>query len=625
MSIPNFGINAADFSTLCEWGFTDLKERKAFFAMLVCAMMVLSAMAALGIAKPARAQNEIPTGGTLRIGWLQEQDTLNPFVTNTVQGRMMVKLFYDTLLRWNKTLVPEANLATNWTTSTDGLTWTYDIVQNAKFSDGQPLKASDVKFTFEMIRNLSLSAYYDQVKFMSSVTTSGDYRVIVVYNKTVGTVASDMCLVPILPEHIWKDMTKNEILAATNDNPIGSGAWKLESWTKQTSVVVDAVKDYWGTAPYIDKAVFTYYSNTEALINALKNGEIDIIPKEVPASSLSVLNQDTDIKVTTNTDLYYREISINCNPAGGGNPTLRDVNVRQALAMATDKQTLVDLVQLGYATPGSTIVQKAASYWWDPDVDLFQFNISKANALLNASGYLDVDSDGVREAPGNASLELSYTLLVLSRWPEEMRTGQQLQTWWKEIGVDLTVQSADANTINSYVYPSYNQDMFLWGYSGQPDPSFSLLIMLSTQVGDWNDCGWSNATYDQWYDQQATTTDPVARRTIIYQMQEMVYNQSPYLVLYYMSANGAYRIDTFTGFVNMPTGLNSDVNIYTLREVHLIKATSGGTTTTDYTPWAIAIIAIIVAVVAVAVAMTRGKGGKEAKGSEDKPAPEKKA
>jgi peptide/nickel transport system substrate-binding protein len=585
--------------------------------------MVLSSLGILAIATPARAQDEIPTGGTLRIGWLQEQDTLNPFVTNTVQGRMMVKLFYDTLLKWNKTLEPVGNLAASWTTTSDGLTWTYNLVQNATFSDGSGLKASDVKFTFEMIRDLKLSAYYDQVKFMSSVTTDGDYKVVVVYNNTVGTVASDMSLVPILPQAVWKDMTKDQILAATNDNPVGSGAWTLESWTKQTSVVVSANKDYWGGSPYIDKAVFTYYSNTEALINALRNGEIDIIPKEVPATSLSVLNRDASIKVTTNTDLYYREISINCNPVGGGNPTLRDVNVRQALAMATDKQTLVDLVQLGYADPGSTIVQKAASYWWDPNVDLFKYNISAANELLNTSGYLDVDSDGIREAPGNASLELSYTLLVLSRWPEEMRTGQQLQTWWHDIGVELTVQSADANTINSFVYPAYNQDMFLWGYSGQPDPNFSLLIMLSAQVGDWNDCGWGNATYDQWYDDQATTTDPVARRSIIYDMQEMVYEQSPYIVLYYMAANGAYRIDTFTGFVNMPTGLNSDVNIYTLREVHLIKAASEKAKT-DYVPWLVAVLAIIVAVVAVVALMMKGRGKKGVSEPEEKSAPEPK-
>jgi peptide/nickel transport system substrate-binding protein len=571
--------------------------------------MVLSSSA--GLLTVVRAADEgVPSGGTLRIGWLQEQDTLNPFVTNTVQGRMMQKEIYDTLLMWNKELVPTASLASSWTTSSDGLEWTFNLVQNATWSDGQALKASDVKFTFDMIKTLDLSAFRDQVKFISNVTTSGDYQVVVTYSGPVGTITSDMCLVPILPEHIWTGMNKSQALAATNEAPVGSGPFELTSWVKGTSVELTANKDYWGGAPHVDKVVFQFYANSEAMINALRNNEIDMIPKELPPTSISVLNQDENVKVATNVDLYYREISINCDATGQGNPTLRDVHVRQALSMAVDKSMLVDLVQLGSAEPGSTIVQKAASAWWNADEPLMEFNISAANKLLNDSGYLDYDDNGIRDSPDHAT-EMSYTLLVLARWPEEMRTGQQIQTWWQQIGVKLTVQSADANTINSYVYPDYKQDMFLWGYSGQPDPSFSLMIMLSNQIGDWNDCGYANASYDALYDEQATTVSVDERQAIVNEMQDIVYKDAPYIVLYYMTAKGAYRIDTFAGFVNMPTGLLSDVNRFTLREVHLITA---GTTAkkTDYTPWAIAAAAIIVALVAIVYAMMRRGGGKGA-------------
>lgn len=597
-----------------------MRGKNAIIAGLVCAVMVISSAGLMSAVRAA--DDEIPSGGTLRIGWLQEQDTLNPFVTNTVQGRMIQKLLYDTLLMWNKTLVPEGSLAESWVISSNGLVWTYNLAESAVWSDGQPVKASDVKFTFDMIKTLDLSSFRDQVKFMSSVTTNGN-QVIVTYSEEVGTIASDMCLVPILPEHAWTGMSKSQALAATNDAPIGSGPFKLASWTKGTSVILNANNEYWGGAPHIDKVVFQFYSNAEAMVNALRNGEIDMIPKELPPTSLNVLNQDSNIKVATNVDLYYREISINCRADGQGNPTLRDVHVRQALSMAVDKQMLVDLVQLGSAEPGSTIVQKAAPAWWNSDIDLWEFDISKANKLLDDSGYLDIDSDGIRESP-DGTVEMAYTLLVLSRWPEEMRTGQQIQTWWKQIGVELTVQSADANTINSFVYPDYKQDMFLWGYSGQPDPNFSLLIMLSAQIGDWNDCGYANTTYDDLYDQQAKTVGVTERGQIIDQMQEIIYYDCPYIVLYYMTAKGAYRIDTFTGFVNMPTGLLSDVNRFTLREVHLIQAEEGAPKT-DYTPWVIAALGVIVAIVAIAYALMRGKGGKgEPKENPQPEPPEKK-
>lgn len=594
-----------------------MKNSEAILAGLVCGILLLSSIV---LAIPIKAQDEIPEGGTLRLGWLQEQDTLNPFVTNTVQGRTMLKLLYDSLLTYNKTLVPEAWLAKSWTTSLDGLTWTYTLVENAKWSDGQALKASDVKFTFDLIKSEQLSAFYDQVKYMSSVTTNGDYGLTIVYNSTIATVESDMCLVPIVPEHVWTGMNKTQILVATNEDPVGSGAWSLKSWTKTTSVILEANKAFWGGAPHIDEMIFQYYANSETMVNALRNNEIDIIAKELPPTSLAVLNSDSDIKVATDVDLYYREISINSGNTTNGNPTLRDVNVRHALAMAVDKQELVNLVQMGYAEPGTTIIQKAASAWWDPDIEPFAFNITAANALLNTSGYIDIDSDGIRESP-NGTVEMSYTLLVLSRWPEEMRTGQQLQAWWEQIGVDLTVVSADANTINSYVYPDYTQDMFLWGYSGQPDPNFSLLIMLSAQVGDWNDCGYANSAYDALYDQQAHASSYATRKAIIDEMQKIIYNDCPYIVLYYMTAKGAYRLDKFTGFVNMPTGLLSSVNIFTPLEVHLIQGEpTTPTEKTDYTPWAIAAIMAIVAVAAIAWAMMRGRGPKGAK-LEQRPEP----
>ena len=586
-----------------------MKSGKGILAGIVCAIMVLSSAGLLSLALPVKAADTVPSGGTLKIGWLQEQDTLNPFVTNTVQGRMMLKLLYDTLLMYNKTLVPVANLATNWTKSTDGLTWTFTLVKNATYSDGTPLKASDVKFTFDLIKGMELSAYFDQVKFMSTVSADSDSQVTVVYSQAVGTVESDMCLVPILPQHVWTGMTKEDILVSTNAAPVGSSAWKLVSWTKGTSVVLDANKQYWNGAPHIDRVVFQFFANSETLVTALRNGEIDAITKELPPTSVGVLTQDSEIKVATNVDLYYREISINSGLTTHGNPTLRDVHVRQALTMATDKTALVNLVQLGLAEPGTTIVQKAAPAWWDSTITPWPFNISRANELLNESGYLDVaPHDGIRESP-NGSVKMEYTLLVLSRWPEEIRTGQQLQTWWGQIGVKLHVESADANTINSYVYPDYTQDMFLWGYSGQPDPSFSLLIMLSNQIGNWNDCGYANASYDTLFDQQAVATTYAARKAIVDDMQEIIFKDCPYIVLYYMTAKGAYRLDTFTGFVNMPTGLLSDVNIFTLREVHLITEETKEPARADITPWVVAIVAVVVAVAAIAFALTRRKGG----------------
>jgi peptide/nickel transport system substrate-binding protein len=588
-----------------------MKQSKIFVG-IVSLIVILSSFGIVLLAGVSDAADTNPSGGTLKVGWMQEQDTLNPFLTITVQGRLMSRMIYSYLVELNETLVPEPMLAKSWTVSADGLTWTYSLAENAKWSDGTPLKASDVKFTLEFIKSRNISAFLSLVSSISSIATNGDYGVTVVYKSPVASVLGDMCQIPIVPEHIWDNFTtKDEVLAFPNSNPVGSGAFKFVSWEKATSVVLDANKDYWGTAPHIDRVVFQFYANAETLVNALRSGQIDLIGKELPPSSVAVLSKDTQIRVSLNTDLYFRHITINCGQNGGpnsGNPTLWDVNVRRALSMAVDKQYLVDNIQFGTVEAGSTIVQKAASYWWNPNVVQFKFDIAAANKLLNDSGYLDIDNDGIRESP-NGTVEMSYTLWVINRWPEEMRTGQMLQEWWSKLGVKLDVVSADANTILSKIW---KMDMYLWGFSGQPDPSMSLMIPLTSLMGTYNGAGYSNATYDALWIQQSHETNMSKRRDIVFQMQDIIYQDAPYIVLYYTSAIGAYRTDTFTGFVNMPTGVLSFVNTHTLMNVHLLSEKTTPSAKTDYTPWIVAAAAAVVAIVAISYAFTRkGQGGKK--------------
>jgi peptide/nickel transport system substrate-binding protein len=577
-----------------------MDRRKSVLAGLVCAIMVLSSAGIVGSA----AQGDVPKGGTLRIGLLSEPDSLNPFIAQSAQSVEIFIAIYDYLFLLNETLEPRASLATSWTASSDHLTWTFEIADNATWSDGEKLTAADVKFTFEVIQNEDLTMLLDVVKDMGSITTNGDYELTITYETPVANVMDNLANVPVVPEHIWTGMTKSEILLFTNDNPVGSGAFTFSEWTKGSSLTLDANPDYWNGAPRVERVIYQTFANAETLVNALRNGEIDVIPRELPPASIKTLMGESDVKVAFMGDLYYRHICINGYASGNGNPTLRDVHVRQALTMATDKQALLDVVHLGYDSPGSTHIFKASSYWWNP-IQMWPFDIVAANDLLNQSGYLDVDDDGVRESPDDSSIEMSYELMIISRWPEEMRTGQQLQTWWAQIGVELSIESADVNTILSKIYPDYSHDMYLWGFAGSVDPSFSLSVLLSDQVQNWNGAGYTNASYDALWEEQLHTIDPAARRAIVYQMQEIFYRDAVNIVLYYMDTTGAYRLDKFTGFVEMPCGVVSSYNAYTLRQVHLIYGTSTDGGGTDYLPWGIAVAGIAVALCAVTYALLK--------------------
>jgi len=525
---------------------------------------------ALLLAAKLEASETVQDGGTLIVGWLQEQDTLNPLATVTVQGDLVFReLLYDTLLGYGKNLEPVPWLAKKWEKSEDGLQWTFWLVHNAKWHDGEPLTAEDVKFTIEYVKDNKLPVRLPFVENIDKVEVLDRYTIKVYYTKLIASVLSDFQGLYIVPKHKWEKISGEEALKYPNPHPIGSGPFKFVKWEKKNMAVYETNTEYWQGRPYIDKVVFKYYANINTMLLALKKGEIDVIPWEVPEKSIKTLAQLPNIKTVAAERLYYRWISINSSTFGKQNPTLRDVQVRLALNHAIDRDLLIKLIHLGYASPGVSIVSKATPFWFNNNLKPYKFDLGMAREILEKAGYKDRDGDGVRESSDGTKLE--YTLLVLSRWPEEMRTAEKIRDWWKEIGVKLHLQSADGGTICSYIYPNYEQDMFLWGFSARPDPNFSLNILREKQIQMWNDSGWVNPEYESLYDKQICTLDPAKRQEIVYRMQEVVYENAGATVLYYMKVIGAYRSDRFTGFVNMPNGIMSMLNAYSLRNVHQIK------------------------------------------------------
>jgi len=533
-------------------------------------VIVLSVSVAFLVVAKLEASETVEYGGTLTVGWLQEQDTLNPLTTVTVQGELVFRgLLYDTLVGYDENLEPVSWLAKSWQRSEDGLQWTFQLVRNAKWHDGEPLTAEDVKFTINYIKDNELPAKLPFVENIDKVEVPDRYTVKIYYKEPIATVLSDFQGLYIIPKHKWEKISGEEAAKYSNPHPIGSGPFKFVRWEKKKETVYEVNTEYWQGRPYIDKVVFKYFASVNPMLLTLKKGEIDVIPWEIPEKSIKALERLPNIKVTEADRLYYRWISINSSRFGKQNPTLRDSRVRLALNHAINRELLINLIHLGHASPGVSIIAKATPFWFNNNLKPYEFNLSKAREILEEAGYKDRDGDGIRESTDGTKLE--YTLLVLARWPEEMRAAEKIREWWEEIGVKLHLESADGGTICSYIYPNYEQDMFLWGYSARPDPNFSLSILLERQIQMWNDSGWVNPEYDALYDKQLHTLDRAERQRIVYRMQEIVYKNAGATVLYYMKTIGAYRSDRFAGFVNMPNGIMSMLNAYSLRNVHQVK------------------------------------------------------
>jgi peptide/nickel transport system substrate-binding protein len=438
----------------------------------------------------------------------------------------------------------------------------------------------------------------------------------------------------IVPEHLWGDMTKDEIkdwnFEEGTQPSIGSGPFELTEWTKGDSWTMSARPEYWGGAPQIDEYVVKRFNNEEARVTALKNGEIDYLSAIGPELFNSLEGQ-SGITTWVGPATGFVQMSMNsCDPentvatycadtGSTGHPALLDPVVRTAIAHAIDKQTLVERIIGGYGYPGETIVPPFASKWhYSPtEEEAITFDIAAANAMLDEAGYADTDGDGVREMPGGGD-PLEFRFILRSEDEQAPDMGRFISGWLTEIGIATRSEVlTDGKLINAWYDNDY--DLYIWGWGPDPDPDFILSTFTSNQCGSWSDTCYSNPEYDQLYEDQKTASDTAERQAIIDEMQQIIYRDIPEIVLFYDQSLEAYRSDQWTGLEDnispLPEGfLWGQYTAYTALTVAPIGA--GGTTgaggSSGVSPivW-LGILGAIVIVIAVVVLSRRGKSDED--------------
>jgi peptide/nickel transport system substrate-binding protein len=285
----------------------------------------------------------------------------------------------------------------------DGKTWTFKLHAGAKWHDGQPLTAEDVKFTYDTIRGFDgfgfLSSY---VTLISSVETPDPSTVVIAFEKPVANVIERFSAVYILPKHIWekfvdpkKPADSKAAVEFENTEMIGSGPFKMAEYKAGEFTRLTAVKDHYLDPPKVDEVIFRVYGNGDALVQALRTGEVDALG--VPSNTVvRSLQSEANIKVEIGKQLNLADIIFNTtDPANcpkdvgkcTGHPALRDVRVRQALAYATDKQQLIDVILLGLGQPGLSLVMPGHGEAFASDVKDYAFDTAKANQILDEAGY----------------------------------------------------------------------------------------------------------------------------------------------------------------------------------------------------------------------------------------------
>jgi peptide/nickel transport system substrate-binding protein len=520
---------------------------------------------------------------TLRVGWTGEPDSMNPFVAVSTEYYEIMLLTHNVLIEFGRELEPIPGLAEKWESSPDGLVWTYHLVKNAKWHDGQPFTSKDVKFTLDYVIDNQMEMFSDYVSHVTSVDTPDDYTVVLTTD--IPTATMEAIWIPMLPEHIWKNVDPKSIQTYEEKNPIGTGPFKFVEWKKGEYLKLAANDDYFGGRPAIDEVIFVHYANSDVMIQALKLGEIDVA-SSVPPTMFEDLSKTANIKTIERPQIGFVELGINTwdtsltknNPdlpdlasiESQGNPLLLDKRIRTAMSHAIDRQKIVDIVLLGHGTPGSTLVSPGTPFWHlelPPD-QLYEFNLEKAKKILQDAGYVDRNGDGVRESGDGKKLEFRFYLR--SENADSVKAGQMIEGWFKEIGIKLNSEVMDDSTLGDRIMDNGNFDLFIWGWGGDPDPSFILSVVTCPQILSWSDCNYCSPTYDELFRKQSTILDRAERQKMIFDMQRIFYEDSAYIILYYDQSLQAYRTDKFEGWVeDQPVGVVLAYNRGTYTQLHL--------------------------------------------------------
>ena len=503
----------------------------------------------------------------LKVGLTNMPDSLNPFVGVMSGSYEIWSMNYDLMVGFNPTDyahpmgLTEANgLAYEWSSTPDGKVWTFKIRTGVKWQDGEPLTARDVAFSYNYIIDNDLTNYTMYMNFIEKVEATDDETVVFTCSKPKANMLS--LWVYIVPEHIWSKIPGKAAGGGFQNKPpvVGSGPFQLVEFKKDVIARMAANKDYWGGAPKIDEVDFLYYTNADSMAQELNAGTIQAADGLLEAEFRTLQNSD-DIKPLSYVTLSLDELGFNCyNGKSLGHPVLKDWKFRQALQWAVDHDKLVQIAYGGHAQPATSIL--VSNFWKDPDwhweppaETKYTFDLDKANAALDAAGYKDTNGDGIRDYKGEP---IELRLWALSSSAAYQSAGKLIAGWFKDCGLKIKLTIMDEGAVMDGQYnmegdtfvPDY--DMFLWGWGGDPDPNFMLSNFITDQINSWSDCAWSNAEYDKLFLEQQTTIDPVKRKEITDRMQEMIYEQTPYIPTVYPDSMQGYDAAKWRGWVHTP-------------------------------------------------------------------------
>ena len=436
---------------------------------------------------------------------------LDPRIGTDAQSEYIDSLLFDNLLQRDAKLDLAPDLAEKWEMP-DSRTYVFHLRKGVHFANGQELTSADVKFTYESILSGAIKTpKRGAYALVDSITTPNAWTVIFHLREPYASFPLNLIrqAAGIVPQNAGTDFAQH---------PIGTGPFRFVSLTPDEDVVVERNPEYFGGAPALARVRFRIVP--DALVRALemRKGTGDVTANSLPPDMDITLAQDPNIEITRSPGTALAYLAFNCQ-----DPILKNREVRQALAYATDRATLIKYLQRGEAREAASLLPP--SHWaYDANVPQYNYDPARANSLLDAAGY-PRGADGVR-----------FHLELKTSTDEATRVyAAAIQDQWSKIGVALDLRSLEFATFYADITRGSFQLYTLRWIGANLDPDIFDYVFDSKKVppAGANRGRYNNPQLDALLEQARVTTDQAKRKAILAKVQEVVATDEPYINLWY--------------------------------------------------------------------------------------------
>ena len=494
-------------------------------------MAVVACLMCLGISLSAWA-----AGKTLTIALESDPTNIDPRLGTDVNSARVAQLVTNALLRKDpvSNLIPD--LAEKWETP-DEKTYIFHLRKGVKFHDGAELTADDVKFTFDSIMDPALKSpkalAYEKVE---RIDVLDPYTIKFTLKEVFSPFLIEMTQ-PILPRKVTEALEGKQF----TNTLIGTGPFKLVEWTHDQQLVFEANPAYFEGAPKLERVVLRIIPEDSVRFLELKQGGVDLVQNAILPDMVPIAEQTRGLKVARGESVVIYYLGFNFK-----DPILKHPNVRQAIAYAIDRKTIVEHLLKGQASLATGLLSPA-NWAYEPNVAAYEYDVEKAKKLLDEAGYPDPDGDGPQ-----SRFKITYKTSTTAL---RIHLGEVLQDQFKQVGIEIS-------EIQMYEWAKFSDDIksgnfqlftLRWVGITEPDIFYSIFHSKMLPPDGRNRGGYANPDIDRLTEAGRKECSLDGRKKIYSEIQKILAEDLPYVYLWYPQ-NIVVMNERVQGFVVYPDG-----------------------------------------------------------------------